>query len=55
MDLKIAELKNQALTQEMEYLYTALHKIRVLAPFDKIYEVADTACTAYENNRKNNK
>lgn len=52
MDLKTAKLKNQALTKEMEYLYTALHKIRVLAPYDKIYEIADCACEAYENNRK---
>lgn len=44
--------KEQQLKAEIEYLYTALRRIAAISPFDKVYEIASSACDAYMANRK---
>ena len=48
---KLLERAVKAETQA-EFLYEALHKIRVVSPFDKAYYIADTACLGYKKTEK---
>lgn len=47
--------KEQQLRAEIEYLYEALHRIVVISPYDKVYEIASAACNAYTSNREKEK
>lgn len=44
---KLLERAVKAETQA-KFFYEALHKIRVVAPFDAAYYIADAACAAYK-------
>lgn len=49
------ETQETKLRVEIEYLYSALHRIMVISPFDTAYEIALAACNAYSANRKQEK
>jgi len=48
---KLLERAVKAETQA-KFLYEALHKIRVVSPFDTAYYIADAACAAYKTPEK---
>jgi len=37
---------------QAEFLYEALHKIKILSPFDKCFYIAEVACNGYENSKE---
>lgn len=59
--MKDLETPEQLLTRaiqaetESKYLYEALHQILIISPFDKIYFIAHTACSAYQKNHPQKK
>lgn len=44
---KLLERAVKAETQA-KFLYEALHKIKILSPFDKCFYIAEVACDGYE-------